>query len=386
MSDEVIEATVVEVANLPAVNHAGARALGGIPHLHEYMELAEAISKTAMVPSALRNRPAEVLAVVMYGAELGIGPMQAMQQVNFIEGKPSMAPELMRALIRQAGHKLNIKSTRTECIIVAERGDTGEVGETDFTIDDAVNADLCTVDATGKVRARSQQGKALPWEKYTKDLLLARATSRIARMMFSDVVAGMSYTPEEVMSFTPPAAAPTRSSSRSTTTHSTPTEETGVAATDDQLYAISTSLGLLEAGDKATVKTAWIAAGLPSLSRGLTSDQAEDAMQIILDVLNAVGGDVVEAEVVEPSDTTTDTTTAVDTASSSEVDAPLATKFQVTKIQTMLTMAGVAQVDRHDYVSAIIDRPLDSMNALTKDEAHTVIDRLDEDAATSEVH
>ena len=150
----------------------------------------------------MRNKPAEVLAVVMYGAELGIGPMQSLQQVNFIEGKPSMAPELMRALIRKAGHKLNISQSKTACVIVGERGDTGEIGETEFTIEDAVDAELCSIDANGKVRARSSSGKALPWEKYTRDMLLARATSRIARMMFSDVVAGMSYTPEEVESFT----------------------------------------------------------------------------------------------------------------------------------------------------------------------------------------
>jgi hypothetical protein len=359
------EVAIDESAGLPAVHHAAARALGGIPYLGEYMRLAESISKTAMVPVALRNRPDEVLAVVMYGAELGIGPMQAMQQVNFIEGKPSMAPELMRALIRQAGHKLNITSTRTECVIVGERGDTGEVGETDFTIDDAVDAGLCRI-VDGKVNARSQQGKKLPWETYTKDMLLARATSRIARMMFSDVIAGMSYTPEEVASFTPtPAATP-----RPATT----TQETVEAATDDQTYAITTALGLLEANDKAQVKALWIAGGLPSLARGLTSAQAGYAIEIIDGVLNSNGAPVVDAEVVDPAPA----------SPTSEVAAPLATKFQVTKIQTMLTTMGVDPLARHDCVGAIVDRQIASMNDLTKAEAHTVIDRLDDATALSE--
>lgn len=273
-----------------------ARIIGGIPYFDEYMQLASAISRTAMVPSALRNKPDEVLAVVMYGAELGIGPMQALQQINFIEGKPSMAPELMRALIRQAGHKLSIKQSKTVCVIVGERGDTGEIGETEFTLEDAVDAGLCSVDGAGKVRARSAQGKILPWEKYTRDMLLARATSRIARMMFSDVIAGMSYTPEEIESFTTSdepserrgssSRSSSRASSESRSRRAAPAASNEPSASEEKIALIRDGIGALSDEQKARVSQTWQAEQLPPLARGLSESQAQRAWAIVSEILD----------------------------------------------------------------------------------------------------
>jgi hypothetical protein len=273
---------VIEEAHVPA------RVLGGMPYFDKYLILAERISRTAMVPDASRGKPDQVLAIIMYGAELGIGPMQALQQINFIEGKPATSPELMRALIRQAGHKLSIRSTRTECVIDAERGDTGETGSVDFTIDDAVTAGLCTV-VDGVVRARSTQGKALPWEKYTKDLLLARATSRIARMMFSDVIAGMSYTPEEVMSFS----------------EMTGTGEPTELASAEIQKQIKDKLEMLAPAERKDFGDWWTESGITRGVQNLSPEEASTVYTRLLDILDNAGG-IVEAEVVKTGETNLD--------------------------------------------------------------------------------
>lgn len=254
------------------------RVVGGIPYFDQYLMLAEKISRTSMVPTTLRGKPEEVLAVVMYGAELGIGPMQAMQQINFIEGKPAVSPELMRALIRKAGHKLEITQTALMCVIVGARGDTGEVGQAEFTLADAVLAGLCSVDVDGNVRARSNSGKALPWEKYTKDMLLARATSRIARALFSDVIAGMSYTPEEVWSF------------------SAPEIELEPLASEDDVERLKAALALLNPAEAEKVKAQWKEALIPPLDRGVTESQLNQIFEIIAALVDE---DVVEGEIVE---------------------------------------------------------------------------------------
>jgi hypothetical protein len=373
-STQVVEATIVgQALEVTPTRHAPSRVIGGIGHLDEYMMLADRVSRTDMVPSGFRGKPDQVLAVVLYGAEIGIGPMFALQSINFIEGRPSVSPELMRALIRQAGHRLDITSTRTECVIVGERCDTGETGRSEFTLVDAVAAGLCRI-VDGNVQARSRDGKVLPWEKYTKDMLLARATSRIARMMFSDVVAGMSYTPEEIESFTPVKARQGRVED-----HSSPDVETGEMASEDQTYALTTSLSLLDENDRATVRARWLEAQLPPLANGLTAMQAERALAIVDEVLNAGTSDAVDAEIVKPDDTKP----SHETEPTSNVS--LATATQVRAINTILSRRDVVGPGRHDIVAAIIGRRVESLNSLTKDEAATVIDHLKDNESSRSV-
>ena len=168
--------------------------------LNTIWKLCERIANTEFVPRTLKGRPEAIACAVLFGRELGIGPMQALQSVQVIEGKPSASPELMRALILRAGHKLDIVSSPTSATISGERCDNGSKGAASFTVDDAVKAGLCRKGEHGQAVARSSNGKVLPWESYTEDMLVARATSRLARRLFSDVIAGVSYVPEEMAS------------------------------------------------------------------------------------------------------------------------------------------------------------------------------------------
>ena len=329
-----------------------ARVLGGMPYFDQYLVLADRICRTAMVPDASRGKPDQVLAIIMYGAELGIGPMQALQQINFIEGKPATSPELMRALIRQAGHKLSIASTRTSCVIEAERGDTGETGSADFTLDDAVTAGLCTIDENGVVRARSAQGKALPWEKYTKDLLLARATSRIARMMFSDVIAGMSYTPEEVMSFTDVSV-----------------HEPVVLASETMQTQIKDGLEKLNPQERKDFAEWWQESGITRGVQNLSPDEAKAVYTRLLAILDESDG-VVEAEVVEGEETNLEASLV----NPEEMTAPPITQPQIGKIRALI--GGQGETSIHTRVSDIVGHQISSLKELTKAEATHVIDQL----------
>jgi len=147
--------------------------------------LAQRIANTPFVPGALRNRPEAVLACVLYGQELGLGPMQSLAQIHVIDGRPAAAPELMRGMIVRAGHRLDITSTDEACTITGTRADNASTATVTWTMADAQRAGL-----TGKGA----------WKTYPSAMLLARATSALARMLFADVIAGLSYTPEEVQS------------------------------------------------------------------------------------------------------------------------------------------------------------------------------------------
>jgi len=148
--------------------------------------LAQRIAATPFVPGALRNRPESVLACVLYGSELGLGPMQSLSSIHVIDGRPAAAPELMRALIARAGHRLDVRESTDDSVTLAgRRADTGAEAVVTWSMADAQRAKLA--------------GKGA-WATYPRAMLLARATSELARMLFADVIAGLSYTPEEVAS------------------------------------------------------------------------------------------------------------------------------------------------------------------------------------------
>lgn len=191
-----------ELARVPAVPDPPAdtevKVPGDVPpKWGAIMRLAGRIYDTEFVPSAMRGKPASVLACMIYGDELGIGPMQALQGVQIIEGRPGASPELMRALVNRAGHTIKVvEKSNSKVTLYGKRRDNDSESTVTFSIDDAVTAGLCTI-KDGKPHARSSSNKPLSWEKYPRAMLMARATSELCRDIFSDVTAGLSYTPEE---------------------------------------------------------------------------------------------------------------------------------------------------------------------------------------------
>ena len=150
-------------------------------------KLANRVHQTPFVPRAMQGKPEHVLACVLYGNELGLGPMQALNSIHVIEGKAVASPELMRALVAKAGHRIDVLDNTNEvCVMKGIRNDTGAEATVRWTLDDAKNASLTHKDN---------------WKKYPRAMLTARATSELCRLLFPDVIAGLSYTPEEVESF-----------------------------------------------------------------------------------------------------------------------------------------------------------------------------------------
>lgn len=150
-------------------------------------KLANRVHQTPFVPRAMQGKPEHVLACVLYGQELGLGPMQSLNSIHVIEGRAAASPELMRALVAKAGHRIDVtENTNEVCVMKGTRNDTGAEATVRWSLDDAKNANL-----TGKDN----------WRKYPRAMLAARATSELCRLLFPDVIAGLSYTAEEVESF-----------------------------------------------------------------------------------------------------------------------------------------------------------------------------------------
>ena len=147
-------------------------------------EQARHIVRSKLAPKAV-DSPEKVLVIAMKGAEIGIPPMQALSHIHIIEGRPTMSAELMAALVHRAGHKLRVTDTTAEtCTVEGERiNDPGHPSRLTWTMEDAKRAGV--------------SGKG-PWRSYPAAMLRARAISALCRYLFADVLAGVSYVPEEM--------------------------------------------------------------------------------------------------------------------------------------------------------------------------------------------
>lgn len=127
---------------------------------------------------------AGAFSIAMYARELNVPIMSALfGGMSNIMGKITIAPQLMNAMLRKAGHKLKIDSNDQRCIIEGTRKDTGEKCEVSFSLEDARKAGL----------VKPNGG----WEKYPSDMCFARALSRLARRLFPDVI-GFAYVDGEL--------------------------------------------------------------------------------------------------------------------------------------------------------------------------------------------
>lgn len=126
---------------------------------------------------------AKIFMIMLAARELGISPMLALNGgIWNIQGKIEISARLMNAMIRRAGHTMQITSTSTECTIKAKRADSGEEHTEKFTWAMAEKAGL---------------SKGNVWQKYPEDMLYNRCMSRLARRLFSDVI-GTAYVEGEI--------------------------------------------------------------------------------------------------------------------------------------------------------------------------------------------
>lgn len=194
--------------------------------LDDRMKYANTIAAAGqMIPRGLfdpatgKPSPPKVLLVMETGSMLGLHPMSAMQSINVVEGRATLAAQLMSGLIRQAGHRLEIIKSGTipggdySVTVVGTRADSGDVFSATWDIPRAIRAGLvqtykANAEGVFEVRARSEKGNPKPWEAYAESMPKWRAISEVALEGFSDVTLGMrSY--EEMTDGGIPIAEPT---------------------------------------------------------------------------------------------------------------------------------------------------------------------------------
>jgi hypothetical protein len=187
VEEDTTAEVVVDLAR-PDAQLVRAVSAPGMDELEQLMVIAERLSEASIVPAALRGKRADILVVLLTSREIGIGPMQALQGIHVIDGKAAMSAELMRALVQRAGHSVSVSGDHLAATAVGRRTDTGTDASYTFTMEDAEIAGLTL----------PRGGKPSMYLKYPKNMLAARATANLCRLLFADVIAGVAYLPEEL--------------------------------------------------------------------------------------------------------------------------------------------------------------------------------------------
>ena len=147
-------------------------------NMKEAMEFAGLLAKSDIVPKDYQGKPGNVLVAIQWGMEIGLQPMQAMQNIAVINGRPSIWGDAMIALVRAcpAFEYINETQTDKEATCIIKRKGEPEAVRT-FSLEDAKRAGLT--------------GKSGPWTQYPKRMMQMRARSWALRDVFPDVLKGM---------------------------------------------------------------------------------------------------------------------------------------------------------------------------------------------------
>ena len=146
--------------------------------LDEAMRFADMLAGSSIVPKDYIGKPGNCLVAIQWGMELGLQPMQAMQSIAVINGRPSLWGDAMLALVK--AHPA-FEWIKEECdgnvatCTIKRRGEPEVVQS--FSLEEAKRAGL-----TGK------QG---PWTQYPKRMLQMRARGFALRDAFPDALRGV---------------------------------------------------------------------------------------------------------------------------------------------------------------------------------------------------
>jgi hypothetical protein len=147
-------------------------------------QMAQKLAATSFVPQSLRGKPGDITAAILAGAELGLKPMATLKSIDVIQGTPALRAHAMRAVVQKQGHEIElVESDATHCVMRGRRKGAERWQTVEWTIQRAAQMKL-----TEKAE----------WKKQPQNMLVARATGELCRLIASDALHGMAYVSEEL--------------------------------------------------------------------------------------------------------------------------------------------------------------------------------------------
>lgn len=144
-----------------------------------------------MVPKAYIGNPAKISTAIFFGYEIGLLPLQALQSIAVINGKPSIYGDAALALVRASGLLEDFEeiyegdmfdgagkpNSNYKAICKVTRKGAKRATVSEFSIGEAMLANLWN--------------KEGPWRNYAKRMLKMRARGFALRDEFTDILRGL---------------------------------------------------------------------------------------------------------------------------------------------------------------------------------------------------
>lgn len=158
----------------------------------EAKQFATELASSNLVPKQYVGKPLDILVAIQWGTELGLAPMQSLQNIAVINGKPSVYGDALMALVQANPACEGIEeffegegTSNPVAVCIAHRRGRKPVTAR-FSVEDAKRAGLW-----------NKQG---PWTQYPKRMLQMRARGFALRDSFPDALKGL-ITVEEAQDY-----------------------------------------------------------------------------------------------------------------------------------------------------------------------------------------
>jgi hypothetical protein len=179
----------------------------------ELVQFSQIAAKSKLVPPEYRGQPESIMLAVQLGSELGLSPMQSIQNIAVIGSRPTVWGDAMLALVL----------AHPDCEDVVE---STENGTAVCTVKRRGRAPIVRRFSTGDAKTAQLWGKTGPWSTYPDRMLQMRARGFALRDAFPDVLKGL-ITAEEARDIPP---------------HNGPTLEAVVEPTPEPVRAAAASI------------------------------------------------------------------------------------------------------------------------------------------------
>jgi hypothetical protein len=171
---------------VPAIKRMNPAELAIMPKsMNEIREYAQEIASSGLAPKSYRT-PSQIAIAIASGLEVGLKPLQSLQYIAVINGRPTIWGDGMVGIVQASGlleeYSLTWNEERSEAVCTVKRRGSKSSHTVRFGFAEARDGNL--------------MGKQGPWQQFPKRMCQWRARSWAFRDVFADVLMGLTIADE----------------------------------------------------------------------------------------------------------------------------------------------------------------------------------------------